>query len=49
MITNLRKILAPFLIVTLLMVTSCAQQPPSRYGLSAKRKHPRCSKKSNSF
>ncbi len=31
MIPNLRKYLAPFLIVTLLLVTSCAQQPASRY------------------
>lgn len=36
MIANLRKVLAPFLIVTLLMVTSCAQQPPSRYDSAQK-------------
>jgi len=36
MIANLRKVLAPFLIVTLLMVTSCAQQPPSRYDAAQK-------------
>ena len=31
MIASLRKFVAPFLIVTLLLVTSCAQQPTSRY------------------
>jgi len=36
MIGNLRKILAPFLIVTLLVLTSCAQEPPSRYDAAQK-------------